>query len=265
MYGKRKHLNHILALSMIIVLTVTMMIPLSAHAEKTDEKIVRVGWYDSAYNTMDEFGFRSGYAYEYQLKLAAYNGWSYEYVTGSWSDLLHMLETGEIDLLSDVSYTAKREEHMSFSSLPMGTEEYYLFKAPDNEQISPTNSSSLNGMKVGVNKDSIQADYYAEWTQVHGVNSEVILLTSTEEESLHKLESGELDAYITVDAFSVPTRAVPVFKIGSSDYYFAVSKSRPDLLEDLNFAMSRVQDENRYYNLQLYEKYIRRSGANSFL
>ena len=79
------------------------------------------------------------------------------------------------------------------------------------------------------------------------------------------LESGSIDAYVTVDSFMEPSRAVPVYKIGSSEYYFAVSKNRPDLLEELNDAMSKIQDENRYYNLQMYEKYIRKTGANGYL
>ena len=66
-------------------------------------KIVRVGWYESPFNMTDPNGGRSGYAYEYQQKIAAYTGWKYEYVTTSWPKLLQMLQDGEIDLLSDVS------------------------------------------------------------------------------------------------------------------------------------------------------------------
>lgn len=95
--------------------------------EEARDKVVRVGWFESPFNTIDKSGRRSGYGYEYQLKLAAYTGWTYQYISGSWTELLQMLEKGEIDLLSDVSYKAEREGSMSFSSLPMGTEEYYLF------------------------------------------------------------------------------------------------------------------------------------------
>ena len=58
---------------------------------------------------------------------------------------------------------------------------------------------------------------------------------------------------------------MPKFKIGSSDFFFAVSKARPDLLDGLNAAMSRLQDENRYFNQQMSNKYITTSGANVFL
>ena len=249
----------------VILMILFMILPLTALAQEKSHKVVRVGWYDSSYNIVSESGFRSGYAYEYQLKLSAYNGWTYEYVEGSWSDLLRMLEMGEIDLMSDVSYLREREKHMFFSALPMGTEEYYLFISPGNEQISLTDKTALNGKKVGVNAFSIQAVFYNTWARDNKVLSDTIELTCSEEESLQMLERGELDAYVTVDSFVEPSRAVPVYKIGSSDYYFAVSKSRPDLLEELDFAMSRIQDENRYFNLQMYEKFIKRAGANAFL
>ena len=176
-----------------------------------------------------------------------------------------MLIDGEIDLMSDVSYTEERAEKMLFPELSMGTEEYYLFTSPSNPEITAADYSTLNGKRVGVNRDSIQADFYRDWAQRNGVEAELIELNSSEAESLHMLETGELDAYITVDAFTNPERTVPVCKVGSSDYYFAVTKERPDLLKELNSAMSRIQDENRYYNQQMFERYIKTAGANAFV
>jgi hypothetical protein len=67
-------------------------------------KTVRVGWYESPLKQTDEFGRRSGYAYEYQQKIVAYIGWNYEYVEGSWSELLQMPIDSEINLMSDISH-----------------------------------------------------------------------------------------------------------------------------------------------------------------
>ncbi len=251
-------------LLLCLILCAALLPPLPALAQAAG-KTVRVGWYDSSYNTLDLSGRRSGYAYEYQLKLAAYTGWNYEYVEGSWSELLEMLERGELDLMSDVSYTPERAGRMLYSSLPMGTEDYYVFTAPGSGEIVPADASTLNAKRVGVNKNSIQAQFYADWAERSGVQSEIIELTCPEDESLDMVASGELDAYVTVDAFVNPRRAVPVCKVGSSEYYFVVSKNRPDLLDELNGALSRIQDENRYYNQQLFEKYIKRAGANAFL
>ena len=127
-----------------LVMAMSFMLPLAAHAQESG-KTVRVGWYESPFNTMDQFGRRSGYAYDYQQKIAAYTGWKYEYVEGSWPELLQMLIDGEIDLMSDVSYTDERAESMLFSSLRMGAEEYYIFISPDNEDINRDDLSTFNG------------------------------------------------------------------------------------------------------------------------
>ena len=58
---------------------------------------------------------------------------------------------------------------------------------------------------------------------------------------------------------------MPVAKVGFSDFFFAVNKTRPDLLKDLNSAMSRLQGENRYFNQQMFERYMKTAGANAFL
>ena len=135
----------------------SFMLPLAAHAQEPG-KTVRVGWYESPFNTMDQFGRRSGYAYDYQQKIAAYTGWNYEYVEGSWPELLQMLINGEIDLMSNVSYTDERAESMLFSSLRMGAEEYYIFISPENEEINRDDLSTFSGKKAGVNKGSVQAE-----------------------------------------------------------------------------------------------------------
>ena len=251
-------------LALCVILLAALLSPLAACAEDAD-KVVRVGWYDSSFNHMDKSGRRSGYAYEYQMKVSAYTGWTYEYVPGSWSDLLEMLEKGEIDLLSDVSHTPEREEYMLYSALPMGAEEYYLFIAPGNDEISQTDFATLNGKRVGVNKASIQADFYADWARQYDVSAELVEVTCSEDESLQMLSNGKLDAYVTVDTFVDTESAVPVCKIGESDFFFALSKNRPDLLSALNAAMNRIQDEDHYYNQQMYERYIKRVGANAFL
>ena len=255
---------HITGFLLVFLLAVVFLAPGRAQAED-GSKTVRVGWFDSSFNYMDESGRRDGYAYEYQLKVAAYTGWDYEYIHGSWTELLQMLKAGEIDLLSDVSYTKEREKSMWFPSLPMGTEEYYLFVVPGNTEITLDNPASLNGKKVGVNRGSLQEDLYEEWAAQNRVDAELIEVTCSEEESLAMMETGELDAYVTVDFFTNPERALPVYKIGSSDFFFAVAKNRVDLFNDLNLALSRIQDENRFYNQQMFGKYFRKSGTSAFL
>ena len=150
----------------------------------------------------DENGRRSGYDYVYEQKLAAYTGWTYEYVEGSWSDLLQMLKNGEIDMMGDISYTEERAEFLLYPSLPMGTEDY---------------------------QNSVQEIFYLEWAEKYGIEAELVELTVSEAEAFGMVEKKELDALVTIDGFGDPEKAVPVCKIGSSDYYFAVANSRTDI------------------------------------
>ena len=260
------HFRKMIAVACMMVLTVTSVLLSTAGVYAAGPReIVRVGWYESPFNATDELQRRSGYAYDYQQKIAAYTGWTYEYVEGSWSDLLRMLEDGRIDLLSDVSYKDERAEKMLYSALPMGEEDYCLFAASNNKEISVEDYSTFNGKKVGVNKGSIQIDLFRQWEKDNGVQTEIVELSGSEEKNIEKLMRGEIDMYLSLEGFFDKGDAVPVCRIGSSEFYFAVSKSRPELLTKLNNAMSRIQSENRYYNQELKSEYLETSGLNTFL
>ncbi len=261
----RKRILLIVAACLLFSLLPAHCLPAHAAGSAPEKKTVRVGWYDSSFNRLDSHGKRSGYAYEYQQKIAAYTGWDYEYVEGSWPELLEMLKEGRLDLMSDVSYTEERTKDMLFPSYPMGAESYYLFVVPDNDRIKPGQHRTLNGKKVGINQGSIQEEMFREWEEEHEVNAEIVLLTGTEQESLRMLVDGEIDAYLTLDAYGDIDKYIPIEKIGESEFYFAVNKNRHDLLDDLDYALGRIQDENIYYAQELYAKNSRSSGVNAFL
>ena len=262
------HIRKSLKLMTVIILLITMVIsipvPFAANAEKNDKKVIRVGWHEPPFFIRDQNGRQSGYSYEYQRKLAAYTGWEYEYVEGTWSDLLQMLKDGEIDMLSDVSFMEERTKYMLFPSIPMGTESYYVFVSPENKEITSDNIYSLNGKRIGVAKGSIQKDYFIAWGEKYGIKADIIELSTPEDESVNLLDS-KIDALVTMDIYSSRDVAVPVCKIGSSDFYFAVRKDRPDILSELDAALNRIQDENKYYDQQLHDKYLKNSDTNRYL
>ncbi|MBR3224907.1 MAG: transporter substrate-binding domain-containing protein [Atopobiaceae bacterium] len=251
-------------LLLFLMMLAAVALPAVAHAQE-QPKVVRVGWYESPFNRLDEHERRSGYAYDYQQKIAAYTGWKYEYVEGSWADLLQMLQDGKIDLMSDVSYTDERAERMLFSALPMGAEEYYLFAAPGNYDISTEDYNTFKGKKVGAQKGSVQIGYLRDWAKTNNIQVEIVELTGSEEDNIAKLANGNIDLYLSLDGFFDKKVAVPVCRVGTSDFFFAVNKSRSDLLVELNNAMNRIQDENQYYDEQLYAKYLQVSSVNNFV
>ena len=166
-------------------------------------KVVRVGWYYSPFNYIDNNGRRTGYAYEYQKKIAAYTGWSYEYVTGSWVELMDMLRRGEIDLMSDVSFTEKRAADMIFSSQPMGIEEYFIYIDTGRKDIDPDDFSTLNGKRIGINRGSVQEKCFISWADEHDIHAEIVHLDGTGKEAVKALSDGEIDAIVNVPAFAL--------------------------------------------------------------
>lgn len=248
-----------------ILLLLTLAASLFALGEVPEKKVVRVGWYESAFHRTDKFGRRSGYGYEYQQRIATFTGWEYEYVEGSWSELFEMLVNGEIDLLSDVSYTEERAQKILYSSEIMGSEDYHAFITPNNTDIRPDDFSTFDGKRVGVNKSSIQEQMFIEWAESHDVHPEIVELTAKTPELLDMLARGEIDVLVTLDTYGHQADVLPVCKVGYAESFFGINKDRPDLKRELDVAMNRILEDNRNFNQQLTEKFNEASSISGFL
>ena len=268
-----KRMKRVAAIFLLFGLAALMAVPSALRAEETesqeadqkDQKVVRVGWFDSTFCYWDSFGRRCGIDYEYRSRISAYTGWTYEYVEDSWSNLFQMLKDGQIDLLSDVSFKPERTEFMLFPDLPMGSESYYIYIDTQNREITSDNLSSFDGKRIGVNQGSIQEGFLKDWAQKNGVNIEVVPLSVEEDESMDMVAEGELDGYASIFTFSAEYKTVPICRIGSSDYFYAVNKNRPDLLAELNMALASIQDEDPYFNQRLSEERLYNTRTNAFL
>ena len=203
----------------------------------------------------------SGYAYDYQQDIAAYTGWEYEYVEGSWPELLQMLKDGKIDLLADVSKTEERQSQMLFSSYAMGTENYYLYVSDKAKSIDEMDYSTLNGKRIGVNDGSIQQTLFEKWAETNGVSVELIPCNG-DSMIVQMLEDDELDAAVAVDSYGFE-HTVPMVRIGGSDFYFGINAERADLKAQLDDAMFRLLSKNRYYNEGLYQEYLNNNVSRS--
>ena len=73
-----------------------------------------------------------------------------------------------------VSYTDERAEKILYSAEAMGAEGYHLFITPDNTEIRPDDFSTIDGKRVGVNKNSIQEQMFIDWAKNHEVYPEII-------------------------------------------------------------------------------------------
>ena len=267
-----------LALSAVLAVTCISLAPLglaSAHAEAADApsqtnapeiKTVRVGWLlnNQGFQNGMPGEYMSGWGYEYLQTLSYYTpGWKYEYVPGTFPELIQKLQDGEIDLMPNISYTPERAEKLLFSSNPQGEEHYYIFAKPTNDALGAGDPAALNGMTIGVNPDVMQTEVGKQWIEAQGISCDYRYYSSGNA-LFDALSSGEVDAIIMNDTIS-SADAMPVFSVGESNYFFAVPKSRQDLMDDINTAISMLRSTNPRYNDEVKTRYSARNSGSSAL
>lgn len=242
------------------LLAVTVMLPADAYADDAEEKTVRVGYVNALnYEEGGEGEYKKGAGYEYLQKISYLTGWDYEYVYGSFSECCSMLADGEIDLFGNVSYTPERAELFDFSSYPQGKDTYWLYADKSRTELAGGNLNRLDGCKIGVTDGSYQEGLLKEWLQSNSIDADVVAYSGYDE-MMPALDEGDVDAIVAPDlATSYDYQAI--VSIGFSDFYFAVSKQRPDILEELNSALYEIQTSEADYNSKLSSRYYYKSAS----
>ena len=256
----------VIVLVALTVLSAAAPAPVYAANTVQQVKTVRVGWLVNNEGFQDGTpGERlSGWGYEYLQTLSYYTpGWRYEYVSGTFTELMDMLEAGEIDLMPNISYSEERTQKLLFSSNPEGTERYYIYAKPDRDDLAKGDLQALQGLTIGCNSGVMQTFVGQQWLANEGITC-----TYREYDGgsmlFDALANDEVDAVIMNDTISSPD-ASPMFYVGSSDYYFAVPKSRPDLMNDINAAMTAIARVNPRYNDEVKANYSAQNSGSSSL
>ena len=239
-----------------LLLLLSAVLPVKAAAETAPAKVVRVGSFEDTFNYVNERGARKGYGYELLETLSGYTGWQFEYVTCDWSDCFEKLKNGEIDIMGDISYTEDRAEEMLFSDEPMGEEKYYLYADFSRTDISASNFKTLNGKKVGVLMGTEPEEMLTEWEEKHGIKTEHVNISDNEDVK-QKLANHEIDCFVSLEeAFWAELGISTMTRVGESSIYYAINKDRPDIKEELDYAMSVLDEADPFYTADLYKRYF---------
>ncbi len=233
----------------------------TTQAMEEENKTVRVGYFP--YANFQEGGYgehKQGAGYEYLQKISYITGWKYEYVYASFEECLDMLEDGEIDLLGSVSYTPERAEAIEFSTYAEGTERYWIYTREEHADLADGDLKQMNGCRIGVADGSYQKELLKKWLDSNQIQAEVVICKGYDE-MIEKLDADELDALV-VPALSVNSDFIAIANIGASDCYFGVSKSRPDLLKELNSALEEINNTETDYSSKLYARYEGKAVIN---
>ena len=257
----------------ILALIMLLFVPVSAYASEIksdgkttqameeENKTVRVGYFP--YANFQEGGYgehKQGAGYEYLQKISYITGWKYEYVYGSFKECLDMLADGEIDLLGSVSYTPERAESIDYSTYAEGTERYWIYTREEHADLADGDLKQMNGCRIGATDGSYQKELLEKWLDSNQIQAEVVICKGYDE-MIEKLDADELDALV-VPALSVNSDFIAIANIGAGDCYFGVSKSRPNLLKELNSALEEINNTETDYSSKLYARYEGKAVIN---
>ncbi len=220
-------------------------------------KLVRVGYVESRnfMEGMNDYAIKSGLAYDYLQKVSYYTNWDYDYIYGDWDEILQKLYNGEIDVMAGVSKTPERMDKLLFPDYSMGLENYYIYVYSD----SPLASKGIAGLvnrTVSVNRNTVMEDMLRQWNAAG--NYQINITTYSGNESRFRdFDSRKTDATVDTDNNILQeNHMVPITKIGQTEYYLAINRNRPDLVQELNIALGKMTSTDPYFTKKLSTTYF---------
>jgi len=197
----------------------------------------------SFYNTTDnEF---QGIAVDVLARISKLTGIKFEAandVNNSWSDILDMLKSGEVSLVSQLLQTEEREGLFLWPDSPYASAHYALISRSDFPNLA---FYQVERTKVGTIADSAYEDKFTAW--FHG-NEENLITYNDQDELLDALENGEIDLLMGSNYLLLMQqnyRERPGFKINirfsaPSDSYFGFNVDEAILCSIFSKAQSYV-------------------------
>ena len=283
MYKRRKK-SAVVCAAILAVLGIWMMLPIHCWAAETnhdqrkpqavgqdastqqenkktepltkEQKIIRIGSFEDAFNYIDQYGVRRGFGYELMQALAGYTGWKFEYVKCDWSDCFDKLENGEIDVMGDISYTDERAQKMLYSAEPMGEEKYILYADLSRSDSGTYDFKSMDGKRVGVLVGTEPEIMLTEWENKNGIHTEHINVNNNGDVE-KKLANHEIDCFVSLEESIWSEQGISsITTIGKSGIYFAINKERSDIKTELDYAMRQLDQDSPFLKADLYKKYF---------
>jgi polar amino acid transport system substrate-binding protein len=206
------------------------------------------------YEFIDKSGNAAGYNVELTRAIAEVMGMKVEFRLGSWSDMRRALDTGEVDVLEGMSYSAERAGEVDFS-LPHTIVNHAVFARRDSPLVNSL--AELQGRTVAVHRSGIMHDYLAR----QGLGAKLIL-TDTPADALRQLAAGKADYAVVA---IVPgmyiirelklTNLIPAVRnVAAHRYCYAVDHGNAELLSRFNEGLAILKKTGQYETI--YNKWL---------
>lgn len=236
----RKRLTAVLIALLVMLCTLA-----PARAEET--KTIKVGFFAmDGYHMMDDEGNRSGYGYDYLQAMAQYNNWVYDYVgyDKSWAEMLTMLDSGEIDMVTSAQKTAEREAKYDYSSEPIGTSSLILCVKEGDTRYDAGNPAGFSGMRVGMIKGNSRNDAFDQYAQAQGFSYTPVYYDSFIEMTAALDAGTDVDAVVSSNLRAISGEWI-IAEMDRKPYYAIVKKGNTALLAEVDAALQAVNSNDQ--------------------
>ena len=237
-----------LALIALCLILVSSPVPAAEKVEAADKQTVIVGGDRDypPYEFMDRSGHPAGYNVDLTRAIADVMGMKVEFRLGSWSEMRAALNSGRVDVLQGMSYSAERATEVDFS-VPHAVVNHAIFGRKDNPSVNSL--EELKGKSVAVHRSGIMHDYLIR----QGVGAR-LTLTDTPADALRMVASGKIEYAVVA---IVPgmymirelklTNLVPVVRnVATHRYCYAVQKGNAELLSRFNEGLAILKKTGQY-------------------
>ncbi|BBI99333.1 hypothetical protein FGKAn22_10260 [Ferrigenium kumadai] len=202
---------------------------------------VRVGVYENSPKIFtDAKGIPSGILIDILKAIADKEGWQLSYVRCEWEACLKKLETGGIDLMPDVAYSADRDRHFDFHATPALYSWSQLYRRSD---VEISSILDLKGRRIALLGGGIQEKAFADMLAGFNIDAQLIR-TRTVEDAFRLTQSGQADAAISnqyygeFHKFKFNLVETPIIFQPARLYYATAQGRRADLLNGIEKHLS---------------------------
>lgn len=226
-------------------------------------RVIRVGYpIQKGLTEVDEAGNFVGYTPDYLRQVSQFTDWQYEFVqvegseTQQISVLMDMLSAGEIDLLGAMTLSDSLTGQYDFVSNSYGTSSRVLCALADAGEVNSANYFTVPNLRIAVLGGAERSNaILRQFCEMSGLTAAQIPFDS-DAAQVEALRQGKVDLIFSNDVTLPADDLKVVASFMPQPFYFAVTKGRKDLVNELSAAISLIAESNPYFTAELHEKHF---------
>jgi PAS domain S-box-containing protein len=207
------------------------------------------------FESLNSSGRPVGYTVDITRAIAREMGLDIEIRLGPWSEIVHGLETGEIDVVQGMFYSPTRDLKFDFS--PAHLVKYYVSVVRKGEMSPPNSLAGLKGKRIVIQRGDMIHDFLEE----NGLGDQLSFV-ETQEDVLRSVAEGKVECGLAVRRSALVligqnqwTRLAlgrrPIFE---AEYCYAVRNDQKALLARFGEGLKVVEETGEYR--RIYKKWL---------